>query len=82
MQTKTAHPYTDQYCTVVPIFPQGKTDTVRAITVLQYIRKSMPINHIFPLRMGKPATNKQLELVFRKTFVFYFYSGPQEYIFK
>ena len=51
--------------------------------VLQYVRRTSPINHnIFPLDMGKPATNKQLELPFKKIFIFYFYSGPQEYIFK
>lgn len=42
--------------------------------VLQYIRKISPVSHnIFPLSMGKLATNKQLELAFKKTSIFYFY---------
>lgn len=73
---KVCIPYIDKCCAVVPVLLLVKfyqTYTFRAIMILQYLRKTSLINHIFPLSMGKPATNKKSELSFNRIFIFYFY---------
>lgn len=83
---KVCAPYIDKYCAVMPILAPVKfyqTYMFRALVIPQYIRKRSPINHnILPLSMGKPATNKQSELVFKKISIFSFYSSAWEYSFK
>lgn len=65
---KVCIPYIDKYCAVVPILPLVKcyqTYIFRAVIILQFIRKTSPINHnIFPLTMEQPETNKALGIVF------------------